>query len=547
MQVLCKQCGHSVDLGSRSTTTCGHCGAVVKRPGAHPGDSLSGEVGFAELSRQKLTNRLDVVCPECKRTFIVDAKHAGQRAKCSACRAIVDIPLVATATASSPPKKKETKQPAPAMPAAAASDSVFDSEPEFGAAATPPRDPVQTASVQIIPVEAPVDLGPGPITPTPRIRGRRPQYTAGLILGLLLVAGLGVWGMVAVYNHVLAGDGEEIEMSSFLPTAEDLRRVTGNDNGAAEPTPPEMNPTPAIPPDTEPTPPDEPDTAPARATARVVRVDRSLFASGGYGVAPLGQEFWHVTVQIEAEGGRFLLAGQRQGVELVCGNYSGVFMGLADRDRAFSLSDQAVTISGGKARVITLVFPLPTITAGDEAILRISGLDPLPFATPSTHSDSMDLAGTYQEIPPRNLRPVLSDPIMRTLQREAWGEVTITHDGEKLRLTFPGCEVTGVALTSADGAYRVSLMLGDASIMGLLRQDGDNRLVLYLAESPFHQLTFARGEALNNLSSLPGGVVPMNDPAQPVAQPVVPPNLTPPPTSTPEPNTSGHSGWIFNN
>jgi ribosomal protein S27E len=529
-----------VDLGKARSTACKHCGAVVKRPGINPGDSLAGEVGFAELSKRKLSSQLDVVCPECKRTFIVDIKYAGQRAKCSACGAIVDIPLVATAPAS--PTGTQKKRPASAATPKGRKSSVFDAEPAFGA--SPSRGATPVTVIPGTPVDAAVDLGPEvPQSGSPRLRRRR-RYTAGLVIGILLAGCLGVWGMISLYNHVFADNGDELRVTDLLPNGEYVARITGNPrmdtatpSGPASGDPPLEPTAPRL--DSE----EGQSPATAHAIARPVKAERSLFALEGYGAAPLGREFWRVTVQIEAEGGSVTINGQD--IALTCGSYTGTFRGIYDRRRPFELDDARLSISEGMSRVVTFVFEMPSMAVGPEITVHIGDMDPVKLETPSSLTSEDDLGGTYYEVPPRNLRPILADPVMKTLQTQMPGEIILTPDGARYTLAFPGCDVTGVALLAAEGMYRTSLTLGDDSILAFLRQAGPDRLVLYLADAPFHQITFARGEAVNDLAAIPQGVVPMNE--TPEQTPVVPPAMSPPHGPTVQPNVNDQPGRIFNN
>lgn len=554
MQVLCKQCGHSVDLGTAKAAACPHCGTVAKLLGPHPGDSLSGEVGFAELSRQKLTNQLEIVCPECHRTFLVAAKYAGQRAKCSACGTIVGIP--------GPEPSDADSATVSSTPASSTAASVFDVEPKFGDLPAAGLQDVPTPSAAVAPpmaeviaVEPPVDLGPSRQASVQPRRKRRSHYAAGLAAGLFLAAILGLWGMVALYNHLFASSGEEIGADTVLPTAEDFRRATGG--VAPNPSTPESSPSA---PETNGPAPQESAPAPAattRVTARFIDARRSVFVSGGYTAARAYREFWHVTIQIDSQAGRFNLGGQRQDIVLTCGEDVGGFLGFASADHPFDLDLDPISVAEGTSRIVTLVFDMPTLATGPEGTLTIPGLDSIPFPLPETLAPPQDISGRYSEIPPRNLRPMLASPVMATLQAQSGCEMLILREEDSLRISFPN---TGIIVTGADvhgrpGCYEATLSRGGETLTAWLRQAGENRLVLYLADQPFHQIIFARGDAVSDLPPLPRGVVRMDDANGPLPEPTPDVPVRPDPDSgqplfptgepTPEPDAPEHTGWIF--
>ena len=105
------------------------------------------------------------------------------------------------------------------------------------------------------------------------------------------------------------------------------------------------------------------------------------------------------------------------------------------------------------------------------------------------------LAGKYSEIAPRNCKPLLRDPIMAAIQKVQNHQLEIRKRGSKLHVRMWTASINGIAEPIGGGLYNLSLKHYDDELKCKLRLAGDGGkqlLILYLADKPFHQLTFER-------------------------------------------------------
>lgn len=151
---------------------------------------------------------------------------------------------------------------------------------------------------------------------------------------------------------------------------------------------------------------------------------------------------------------------------------------------------------GGKQK-LTFLFEVPNTQLAGELV--IAGLPPFSFNMTPPARKRTPVVGTYEEMPPRNLKPLLSHPIMKALQSSPPGAIVIEKDpastGQtRYRVRIAGTGVGGSASPFDNaGVARITLKntTGQLEAHLALLPDG-HTLVLYLAETPMHQLTYRR-------------------------------------------------------
>jgi hypothetical protein len=235
--------------------------------------------------------------------------------------------------------------------------------------------------------------------------------------------------------------------------------------------------------------------SPPESKCAVAQAVTDLFLSDGYCPAAPGQAYWKVEIDVTA-GARALVVNPfapRAGLTCPEGNFpcAGLLEpGTWPSQRAVR---HPVSVPPGQTVKLKLLFDVPEDLT--EAVLRLEGFSDTtvrPLAGPSGPGGTLS-AGTYAEAPPRNLQPLLADPVMAAVQAASKLELTVAKNAEGYRLSLPGASVTGTASHAGSGTYEVHLQKGAASIEGKLRAaTGGNLLILYLQDSPFHQITFAR-------------------------------------------------------
>ncbi len=543
MQIQCHHCGKSSTVGpTAKAALCPYCQGKLRLPGdSH--DSMEGQVGFADLGRQRLSGRLDVHCTGCNRTFHVPLKFAGRNARCPECKEIIRIPalkLAITPAAETPTKRMAPAEAPPVAPETPVvlqtptSSSVFESEPDFGVPAAPAPTPSPSTAPGVPqqhpqPIAAP-DAPGVPVTPgemaaagTPlQVEADRPS--AADVLGAISAApqapvarkkrrvgaSLGWVGALAVMITLavivimqVVGDEKPSDPFSADPlppgpttTVEDPDPdQAGPENGSADPVP-AVTATPAG------------GTKPQ--SIAIVDTKRSLFAGNGFVAAKPGREFWRVQVTLMAhEDSIAIRKGDR--VALHAGDTRGTLVGWIVSDQQLTPTSDALLIPKGASQAATFVFDMPSKLSATEGRFSIPGGHEITFVAPEVLdvAEAASASGEYYEIPPRNLRPIEDDPIIAALQNTAQNRLLVDIQDEQITVELPDVEATGEGQRVDEETYRVVLTSGGETRRAQVRLAGPDRVVLYLSDDLSSQLTFARGEAEMRLPPLPSGLVKM--------------------------------------
>ena len=106
-----------------------------------------------------------------------------------------------------------------------------------------------------------------------------------------------------------------------------------------------------------------------------------------------------------------------------------------------------------------------------------------------------ELPGTYGETA-RFLKLSFADPVMEKLRAAGSHRMVITGRKDHLDVAIPQTPIRGQATSDGGGTYKLDLTDGPKTLAGWLRflPDG-RRLVLYLADAPYHQVVYERPQS----------------------------------------------------
>ncbi len=259
----------------------------------------------------------------------------------------------------------------------------------------------------------------------------------------------------------------------------------------APPPPPATQPAVKLPPP----PPPPPSAGPK---ARLLAANGSVFLHEGY--RPAGPRNLFLTIEVELFAGAspFDLRTDAAGISLEIDGktYAPLTADAAAVDLPPVPRAQDLHVPAGGLARVRLLFEAPASVF--TAVLRIAGVDEPVRVRPDTTVTSQGqwgIEGTYEELPPRNLKPELDDPVMAALQRAGNSRLVVrdTPDGVQVELPAAGVTGTGQAVKGERGLWDVTLHGEGAARQARLRLFADGkRVLLYLADEPFHQITYRR-------------------------------------------------------
>ena len=523
MRLLCGQCGrvHELDdaLAGRSVR-CSGCGNVIALPGpggAEPAPNgrsaaeTPAQEGFAEEARKCAGRKVSVTCPACGKTVSLSARLAGRKARCKACNEQVDIPFPDdVAAVTFPPLRRSANENETGLELLPAPGAV-----EEGSPAT------ESQPVVVLEGEPVSAAAPGELAQRDDLAGAVSEYVAQLDAGYEADRGELV-SAVTSYRRETHPPGQSelraqqrdsrvrrrtyvlaavaavvVPLLAAVAVLSVLGSKGGDPNAGAVPP---KNFVVAPPPvttrhETAPTPPVA-RRAVEPASCEVLDTATSAFAADGY--FPVGPQMLYAQLKVRIRAGEKPLSLRAGGEDFVldAGGQRCPCLGepvaLADGLPVRSRQEQ-IRIDAGTAKEAVLLFEVPRDAPGGTLHVDGAGAAQATFEGACASLPAARLAGTYVETPPRNLRPLLRQPVMAAIQAAPEQKLLIEAEGNDLRIEIPAAAVRGTARQTAPGLYRAALHCSNSELASTLRfLAGGATLLLYLDETPFHQLTYTR-------------------------------------------------------
>ncbi|MBS3820136.1 MAG: hypothetical protein KGY81_00035 [Phycisphaerae bacterium] len=395
-----------------------------------------GEVGYATLARKALRERIMVVCGSCQSKMKVGKRLAGKTVKCPSCSAEIRVPFL-----------DEEDQ--------------FDISLLISAARQEGEDRDEVVEMDESDYEEiyeDVLIGRGVFKIT---RTRLILFVASYLIIMIVVLAGGILFKKAAEDN----QDTPAPVASPAPVVNVLE-------------------TPNI-----------PAAAPARMDLKSAVWD--TFASAGYRPAPPGRLYVKITVNLQAGSEPISLPNTGRAVTLRIRQtaYESLGEPLDAPAAPVPARRETLRLDPGQTMAATFLFELPPETMAGT--LRVRGFDARPVALSRPAQSEINFAGTWIEQPPRNLKPLLRQPIMARLQRACDQRMMIRQHGNNLRIWMPDCRIHG-RLTPADEAGMADVSLRHEGerldCSARLTPDGQ-RLVLYLDTAPMHQITYRREPA----------------------------------------------------
>jgi len=516
VQVLCGQCGQSIvveDAQAGSLVACPRCQNQVQVPRLdeveavlNGDDSTLGlgdsDEGFAGMAKQAMSRKIQVACGKCGRTLTVSARMAGRKARCPACNTQILIPYPDEGQDDAalerltkrnhrphnePPPQPHEHHAQPASDAQAMSQD--DQEP---VAAVPVKsDSLETlvaaaaaldsaANQQSVAQDVPADLAEA----VADVAAERRTRISRKMRGWMFYVALGCAAGIAI------GLGIYLVLALLAPPPPGTTEVA---HVPPDPSP-QTGPAPHPAPTTKKGAPTQP-VIPPPATPKISVVTAELkdFGAGGYFPARPGHVFWEVTAALKA--GDKPLSFYNYGKTATLTTASGTYESLGSPPDSPALPvpsrREVVSLAGSQGRQISLLFQVPI--SDKQGTLKVASLPEAPVQ-PAPVQAPTSLAGTYPEASPRNLRPLLRDPVMAAIQAAPAHQIVLKDaQASGLEVSIPAAAVSGSAQAGPDGMYQAVLRNGKDELKCALRPMVDGRgVILYLSDQPFHQLTYAR-------------------------------------------------------
>ena len=497
MQFVCGQCGRRFDVDrpeAGGRVICPKCAhpVPVPPPEAELRDrGLSVGLpqrtgGFAAEARRALGRKVYVVCGNCGKSLMVPGRLTGKTRRCPSCGHSILIPL---------PEGLELVSEEPAGATEDIDTAARDREDEDRIVESQRRDirGVPTAR------SAPAVAGPGPAGDVARdaasksARGEPVEPARGEPVGPARKSKRTRWlrrAVVAVVGLTLLAAVGAVLYSRFAPADTDPpdgppKLAAGG--GSNVPTGAQPTTTRQV------APPPPPKSVPPRY--RAVAAAAEVFAVGGYYPAAHDRAWWKLDVRITAGSDPLSFNTAGPDVTLMVGGKPIESLGAPGGGGLLPSRSTPgrASLEPDETGPFKFLFDVPQ--ALRSASLRIAGLRPTTVSPSgaAVQPGKDGLEGVYDEQLPRNLRPLLRNPVMAAIQSAPGREVIIKRRGRLLQVFMPDAGVLGPAEPVAAGVYNVFLNYRSDTIKCRLRLfDSGRGLILYLSDQPFHQLTFRR-------------------------------------------------------
>ena len=232
-----------------------------------------------------------------------------------------------------------------------------------------------------------------------------------------------------------------------------------------------------------------------------VAVLGTTFGPGGYYPAALGSIYWKMTARIRAAAEPISFRAMGKDVQLAFGDKTVDSLGIPEDSTGGGgllprlARQETISIQPGQSRQVTLLFEVPVEISKYELII---GKLKWPFTIRSAIEPiaAASLTATFVEAAPRNLRPMLADPVMSAIQSAGQQQLAVRPRAGGLEVVIPEAQVSGLATPAGPDVYGVGLSYGEYKLAANLRfVDGGRTAILYLADKPFHQITYINPSA----------------------------------------------------
>lgn len=479
MQIKCGQCGALHDLewieGMQSARCayCGHAVVCLDLKTDPPSETVcegrfaDDEDDFARQARQALRERMLVVCAHCGARIRVAKRLEGQVIHCTACRGELRVP-----------------------------DTSAEDQVDIAYLISPSdlvmgRDPRAAGSWRARAAKR----------RRQRARRRRLQRALKAAVALLLAALVasvlwrGADSSDQPKRDLARRDLSPTDKAGDLPTA---RTEEGEKGESALAGPATAAATVSS-------------AAAGRSSPAAALVGEpiwSVFASGGYYPARPDRLYCVVPVQLAAKE-EAPQPFDPAAAELVLAErvYSCLGEVVENAPLPLLARRRILRVSPVQPLLVRLLFELPSRPV--RGTLRLGAFGDVVVQWEAPAPSQTVPVGAFEEEAPRNLKPLLEDPVMRAIQSTPRQVLRLERNGSLLDVRIDEADVIGQARRVAADRYAVVLRRGPHSLEGTLRvlPDGE-RIILYLREAPLHQVTYRR----KAVPSSPGREAPPGEP-----------------------------------
>ncbi len=429
----CEACGHEIRLEQFTQGI---------EPELTEGQSLfvlPSELDFADDARRVLRERMVVLCPNCNKKMKVGKRLAGQVIRCVSCSAEIRIPEFQT-------------------------EEEFDDE-------------------MYLMLSIPAALGDAADESIRRSRAavrariQEKHELRNYWQLLCIAAGVFVLATVAVIffrysnsndNDIDGGNGD----GSFVVTSGGDK--TGKPEGGTKDK-------------------QQPRTAVQTGRrGRLTTAQWSIFASKGSFPARAGYVYCRLTAELYAGNKPLKLpnAGRKVSLHLSSGQFKSLGFPVGESIVPVQSRRRTIRISPGQSGTYTFLFEIPA--RSDKGELRIADFAPMPISL-KIKRHQQDMAGEFIEVPPRNLKPLLRDPVMAALQATPRQKLIVEKKDGEYSVSIPAAGIVGSGTLLKEGLCKLEMRKGEnmASAKLQLAPDG-NCLILHLRDKPMHQITYQR-------------------------------------------------------
>lgn len=468
MQILCGQCRNRLKIDddkAGKTLSCPECGHKIVvpqlgevaepvgpvEPAAPEISHLPEEEGFVGDVRQAMekVQKIHITCGQCGRHLTVGMRLAGKKARCPSCKGRIRIPW---------PDEKEDF----VFPSLAEEEAEVEAEAEV---------------VEIVEGEDPLEELAAIAAIRRRGYGRRARLTWVSWVVMVLFGSAIVVAPLAWWHYFRQPKAEE----------QDWQTEAGHRGTQIAATRVVTQPVATIAVGTQP--------KFGQPFLKSVTAARDLFAVDGCFPARPGYVYWKVTVEVQAGSTPISFPGFGQQASVTVGDVELPSLGVVGGSSLLPVraEERTIRLKAGESQSFVLVFEAPQSAAGGRLSLGNVGARDFTVPAPPPVPPEGALAGTYAEAPPRNLQPLLRDPVMAAIQGAADHALVVRSPARGLDVLIPDAGVQGRARPLGQGLYAAVLKRGDSVLDAKLRLiDGGKRLILYLSDEPFHQITYDR-------------------------------------------------------